>query len=70
MEKGESRKRAQLYRLLRRLVCAHTHGVASVGCISAFKIMKLLPSEGEERCLHDMGFGEEGGGAGRFAFVI
>lgn len=49
---------------------AHAHGVASVGCISAFKIMKLLPSEGGQRCLHDMGFGEEGGGVGRFAFVI
>lgn len=49
---------------------AHAHGVASDGCISAFKIMKLLPSEREERCLQDMGFGEEGGGVGRFAFVI
>lgn len=49
---------------------AHTHGVASVGCISAFKIMKLLPSEGGERFLRDMAFGEEGGGGGRFAFAI
>lgn len=49
---------------------AHAHGVASVGCINAFKIMKLLPSEGGERCLRDMGFGEQGGGVGRFAFVI
>lgn len=51
-------------------MCTHTHGVASVGCISAFKIMKLFPSEGRERFLRDMAFGEKGGGVRRFAFVI
>lgn len=47
---------------------ARAHGVASVGCISAFKIMKLLPSEGGERCLDDMGFGEEGRGSKKVCF--
>lgn len=49
---------------------AHAHGVGSVGCISAFKIMKLLPSERGERCLQDTGLGDEGGRVGRVASVI
>lgn len=40
---------------------AHAHGVASAGCISAFKIMKLLPSERGEMLAR---YGFWGGGRG------